>query len=133
LNYYRNLQAPFAGALVTVPALYMVGEYDVTLACPGMKELVADLPRLVPQLRRTIVLPDCGHWTQQERAEKVNAAMIAFPQEIGAGVRASHDGRDRGRDLMPKSFDGLALIRGQGQIIGSPRSSTDFAVALAAT
>ena len=89
LNYYRNIDrnwemlAPFAGALVTVPALFMVGEYDVTLAFPGMKELVANLPRLVPRLRRTIVLPDCGHWTQQECAEEVNAAMIAFLQEIG--------------------------------------------------
>jgi pimeloyl-ACP methyl ester carboxylesterase len=32
----------------------------------------------VPHLRQTIMLPDCGHWTQQERPEEVNAAMIAF-------------------------------------------------------
>ena len=90
MNYYRNIDrnwemlAPFAGALVTVPALFMVGEYDVTPAFPGMKkQLVANLPRLVPRLRRTIVLPDCGHWTQQECAEEVNAAIIAFLQEIG--------------------------------------------------
>jgi pimeloyl-ACP methyl ester carboxylesterase len=87
LNYYRNIDrnwellAPFAGAKVTVPALYMVGEYDVTLLFPGMKELIANLPMLVPQLRETIVLPDCGHWTQQECAEEVNAGMIAFLQE----------------------------------------------------
>jgi pimeloyl-ACP methyl ester carboxylesterase len=29
------------------------------------------------------MLPGCGHWTQQERANEVNAALIAFLREIG--------------------------------------------------
>jgi pimeloyl-ACP methyl ester carboxylesterase len=29
-------------------------------------------------LKETIMLPACGHWTQQERPEQVNAAMIGF-------------------------------------------------------
>jgi pimeloyl-ACP methyl ester carboxylesterase len=32
----------------------------------------------VPLLRDTIMLPGCGHWTQQERPNEVNAAMIEF-------------------------------------------------------
>jgi pimeloyl-ACP methyl ester carboxylesterase len=32
----------------------------------------------VPALRDTLLLPHCGHWTQQERPEEVNAAMIDF-------------------------------------------------------
>jgi pimeloyl-ACP methyl ester carboxylesterase len=32
----------------------------------------------VPLLCGTIILPGCGHWTQQERAPAVNAAMIDF-------------------------------------------------------
>ena len=32
----------------------------------------------LPQLRGTILLPGCGHWTQQERPAEVNAAMIDF-------------------------------------------------------
>jgi pimeloyl-ACP methyl ester carboxylesterase len=39
---------------------------------------VANLRQVVPQLRQIIMLSDCGHWTQQERPEEVNAAMIAF-------------------------------------------------------
>ena len=60
LNWYRNIDrnwellAPFAGARVMVPALYIVGELDITLGFRGMRELIANLSMLVPKLRRTI-------------------------------------------------------------------------------
>jgi pimeloyl-ACP methyl ester carboxylesterase len=84
LNWYRNIDrnwellAPFAGASVTVPALYMAGDLDLVVSFPRMKEVIADLPRYIPQLRASIMLPGCGHWTQQERPEEVNKAMIDF-------------------------------------------------------
>ena len=84
LNWYRNIDrnwellAAFAGAKVTVPALYLVGELDLTLAFRGAKELIANLAHFVPRLRQTIMLHGCGHWTQQERAEEVSATMIEF-------------------------------------------------------
>ena len=43
-----------------------------------MDRLIPNLANFVPQLRRTIMLPGCGHWTQQERAAEVNTAMIDF-------------------------------------------------------
>jgi pimeloyl-ACP methyl ester carboxylesterase len=43
-----------------------------------MDRIVLNLAQLVPQLRNKIILPGCGHWTQQERAAEVNAAMIEF-------------------------------------------------------
>jgi pimeloyl-ACP methyl ester carboxylesterase len=88
LNWYRNIDrnwellAPFAGAKVTVPALHVVGERDLTLGFRGANELVANLSAFVPGLRRTIMLPGCGHWTQQERPAEVNNAMIAFLQAL---------------------------------------------------
>ena len=84
LNWYRNIDrnwellAPFAGAKVAVPALYVVGERDLVLTFPGAKELAANLRTFVPRLQETIMLPGCGHWTQQERPDAVNAAMIGF-------------------------------------------------------
>jgi pimeloyl-ACP methyl ester carboxylesterase len=84
LNYYRNIDrnwellAAFAGARVTVPALYIAGDRDPVVTFPGMDELISNLSKFVPELRRTIILPGCGHWTQQERATEVNAAMIDF-------------------------------------------------------
>jgi pimeloyl-ACP methyl ester carboxylesterase len=80
LNWYRNIDrnwellAPFAGAKVTVPALYMAGDRD--LALQGTDQAIANLANDVPRLRGKIMLPGCGHWTQQERASEVKAAMI---------------------------------------------------------
>jgi pimeloyl-ACP methyl ester carboxylesterase len=84
LNWYRNidrnweLSAPFTGVPVTVPALYIVGDRDPVVKFPGMEQLLPRLTTFVPNLRKTIMLPGCGHWTQQERPGEVNAAMIDF-------------------------------------------------------
>jgi pimeloyl-ACP methyl ester carboxylesterase len=88
LNWYRNIDrnwellAPFAGAVVTVPALYVAGDRDLVVRFPGMEQLIANLSTFVPQLRRTIMLPGCGHWTQQERVREVNDAMLEFLEGI---------------------------------------------------
>ena len=88
LNWYRNidrnweLMAPFAGAKIAVPALYMAGDRDLVVAFRGMDQVIANLDTHVPHLRGTIMLPGCGHWTQQERASEVNAAMIDFLRQL---------------------------------------------------
>lgn len=90
LNYYRNLDrnwellAPFAGALVSVPALYVAGDRDLVVGFPGMDQLLANLGRFVTGLRGTVMLPGCGHWTQQERPEEVNAALLEFLRGLPA-------------------------------------------------
>ncbi len=84
LNWYRNIDrnwellAPYAGALVTVPALYVAGDRDLVVAFRGMDQLIPNLKKFVPALRQTIMLSGCGHWTQQERPREVNAAMVEF-------------------------------------------------------
>ena len=84
LNWYRNidrnweLMGPYAGARVTVPALYVAGDQDLVVHFRGMDQLLPNLKKFVPELRRTIMLPGCGHWTQQERPKDVNDAMIDF-------------------------------------------------------
>ncbi len=88
LNWYRNIDrnwellAPFAGAKVTVPAVYIAGDRDLVVAFRNMDKAIANLAEYVPQLRGTIILPGCGHWTQQERASEVNAAMIDFLRKL---------------------------------------------------
>jgi pimeloyl-ACP methyl ester carboxylesterase len=94
LNWYRNidrnweLMAPFAGARVTVPALCMIGDLDLTMGFRGARETVANMAHSVPLLRETIMLPGCGHWTQQERPAAVNEALIAFLRNLDADGRA---------------------------------------------
>jgi pimeloyl-ACP methyl ester carboxylesterase len=84
LNWYRNIDrswellAPFADAKITVPALYMAGDRDLVVGFRNMDKAIANLAACVPKLRGSVMLPGCGHWTQQERAAEVNAAMIDF-------------------------------------------------------
>ncbi len=88
LNWYRNIDrnwellAPLTNAKVTVPALYMAGDRDLVVAFRNMDKAIASLATYVPQLRGTVILPGCGHWTQQERAADVNAAMISFLRQL---------------------------------------------------
>lgn len=88
LNYYRNLDrnwellACFSGMKIMIPALYVVGERDVGLSIPGMREIISEMPSLVPMLDQTIILPGCGHWTQQEKPQEVSTAIISFLQSL---------------------------------------------------
>jgi pimeloyl-ACP methyl ester carboxylesterase len=84
LNYYRNMDrnwaddAAFEGKRVEVAAMYLVGERDTGLAIPGMTDIIAAMPALVPNLRTSKVISNAGHWLQQEAADEVNAALIGF-------------------------------------------------------
>ena len=84
LNWYRNIDrnwellVAYKGAKVTVPALYIAGDRDLVVRFPGMDKVIPSLKDTVPELRRTIMLPGCGHWTQQERPSEVNSAIVEF-------------------------------------------------------
>ncbi|MCX4744557.1 alpha/beta hydrolase [Kitasatospora sp. NBC_01287] len=84
LNWYRNIDrnwellAAFQGLGITVPALYVVGDRDLVTVLRGVDRRVAELPNIAPKLFRSVTLPGCGHWTQQERPAEVNAELLAF-------------------------------------------------------
>ena len=84
LNWYRNIDrnwqllAPFSDLKVTVPAILIAGDRDVVLAFRGIDQVISNLQKDVPKLQKTLILPECGHWTQQERPQEVNEAMIEF-------------------------------------------------------
>lgn len=92
INWYRNvdtnweLLAPWAGARVMVPALYVVGDMDDVYQVPGLREFADGLKQLVPNLTRTVVLEGCGHWTQQERPDRVNEAVLDFIHSLSSAT-----------------------------------------------
>ena len=55
LNWYRNIDrnwellAPYAGAKVTVPALYIAGDRDLVVKFPKMDQLIPNLKTVRPQ------------------------------------------------------------------------------------
>jgi pimeloyl-ACP methyl ester carboxylesterase len=84
LNWYRamdltwELMAAWHGTPVLPPALYIAGDRDLVVNFPGARQGLPRLQTFAPNLKDTILLPGCGHWTQQERPAEVNTAMIRF-------------------------------------------------------
>ena len=56
---------------VHVPGLMVMAEDDVVLS-PAMTR---GMRQFVPDLEKALIR-DCGHWTQQERPDELNAIMI---------------------------------------------------------
>lgn len=81
LNYYRNHNLTWeltAGAPATIkqPAMFAAGEKDGVILMAA--EALQKLPDRVPNLRVNKLIPEIGHWTQQEAPEEVNALMLEF-------------------------------------------------------
>jgi pimeloyl-ACP methyl ester carboxylesterase len=82
LNWYRAMDAtwehmaPFAGARIMTPAVYIYGDQDPM--APLQSAMVSNLKQHVPNLRETLAIPGAGHWIQQERPPEVNAALLRF-------------------------------------------------------
>jgi pimeloyl-ACP methyl ester carboxylesterase len=91
INWYRNidrnweLMGAFAGAKITQPALFMTGDLDVVYLSMA-RAAVDNLEASVPNLRKKVILPGVGHWTQQERPAEVNAAMLEFLADVTKGA-----------------------------------------------
>ena len=88
LNYYRNidrnweLTAPWQGARVTVPALFIAGTRDPVISFFGGRGL-KQLAQNVPGLKQKLLIEGARHWIQQERPAEVNAALIEFLRGLG--------------------------------------------------
>jgi pimeloyl-ACP methyl ester carboxylesterase len=86
LNYYRNLDrnwertAVAAERRITQPALFLTGERDpVRRFMPA-----AVMDGWVTDLRVNAVIPDAGHWLQQQAPGAVNACLLAWLADLEA-------------------------------------------------
>lgn len=88
LNYYRNIDrnwtllTPWHLCPILAPSLFMLGDRDLAFRGTAAADITTALRKFTPNLRETIVLPGCGHWTQQERPAAVNAALLAFLRSL---------------------------------------------------
>lgn len=84
LNYYRNLDrnwellAPWHGAQVTPPALFIAGARDAVLHSPIGAGAVEAMATHVPNLGKTALIDGAGHWIQQERPQEVTDLLLEF-------------------------------------------------------
>ncbi|MGK2742292.1 alpha/beta fold hydrolase [Tepidicaulis sp. LMO-SS28] len=78
INWYRNFSRNWRETegveqKVNVPALMISAADDVVLS-PAMTE---GMEKYVPDLEKHII-QDCGHWTQSEKPDELNALMVEW-------------------------------------------------------
>ena len=84
LNWYRNLDrnweltAPWQGAQIHQPSLFVAGSRDSVITGLIGAKRVTELERVLPNLRQRLIIDGAGHWVQQERPDEVNAALMRF-------------------------------------------------------
>jgi non-specific protein-tyrosine kinase len=89
LNWYRNidrnwdLTAPWQDAQIRQPSLFIAGAKDAVITGLIGAKRINELERVLPNLKRSLIIAGAGHWVQQECADEVNAALIAFLREHG--------------------------------------------------
>ena len=84
LNWYRNLDrnweltSAWQDAKIHQPSMFLAGSKDgVVTGLIGARQ-IAELGRVLTNLKAKIILDGAGHWVQQERPDEVNAALIDF-------------------------------------------------------
>jgi len=88
VNYYRNFHRNWGitekleSVHVEVPTLFIAGEKDVVIAGATIEDLTNTMSRVVSDLRDVVLIPEIGHWVQQEAPERTNAAMLTFLRKL---------------------------------------------------
>ena len=125
LNWYRNIDrswellAPFAGARVTVPALYVAGDRDLVVAFRGMDQLIPNLvevrARSPPDdhAARLRALDPAGAAGRGQRGDdRVPAGLVAAARSGGASAGATSSANRRiDRSARSVRSPGRAITR----------------------
>lgn len=90
INYYRNMHRnwqdsrPWHGAPLTVPTVFIAGAKDFVVATAdgGLGSGVEAMRESCTDLRGLHLVPDAGHWVQQEAPERVNELLLEFLEGI---------------------------------------------------
>jgi pimeloyl-ACP methyl ester carboxylesterase len=86
LSYFHNFDNDWellgyqSGKPVTVPALYIGGEFDVFRTWG--REALVEAPKRIPNYQGTRIVAGSGHWIPQERPAEVNKLLVDFLQSL---------------------------------------------------
>jgi pimeloyl-ACP methyl ester carboxylesterase len=72
------------GAKISAPVMFVAGEQDIVIAGASADALTTSMKTTVNDLRGVTLLPNTGHWVQQERPEEVNALLLDFLRGLKA-------------------------------------------------
>jgi pimeloyl-ACP methyl ester carboxylesterase len=82
LNWYRNMDrshellAFLAGARIMQPSAFLAGEEDAVIHM--YRGDFDSLEQTMPALTAKTLIPEAGHWVQQEKPERVNDWLLGF-------------------------------------------------------
>ena len=84
VNYYRNIERNWeitehlAAAKIEVPALFIAGEKDMVIGGDTAAMLKGAMDPVMTDLRGIVIVPEMGHWIQQEDPVATNEALLSF-------------------------------------------------------
>ncbi|MCW8196029.1 alpha/beta hydrolase [Proteobacteria bacterium 005FR1] len=88
INYYRNfhrnweITPELSGKQVKQPTVFIAGDKDVVIGGANTEQLSASMKPHVPDLRGVHLIPNTGHWVQQERPEETNKLILEFLESL---------------------------------------------------
>ncbi len=86
VNYYRNIERNWEITVdledfaIKVPTLFLAGSQDMVIRGATKEMLQSSMEKSIPNLQQVILLPNIGHWVQQEAPEETNQALLNFLQ-----------------------------------------------------
>lgn len=84
LNYYRNfhrnweITEDLADTKIGQPVLFIAGSKDIVIGGATAPMLQGMMGRVLPNLKDVVLVPEIGHWIQQEAPEATNEAILSF-------------------------------------------------------
>lgn len=88
VNYYRNFQRNWeiteslAESKIEVPTLFIAGAKDGVIQGATADALEKLMGRAIEDLRAVVLVPEMGHWIQQENPGATNDALLGFLNDL---------------------------------------------------
>ena len=84
INFYRNFHRNWertpqlTGATISQPVRFISGARDGVIRGASADQLTTSMSRVAKDLRGVVLVPEAGHWVQQEKPQETNAAILEF-------------------------------------------------------
>ena len=84
INFYRNFHRNWEitpqldGATIKQPVTFIAGTRDGVIRGANAGQLTTNMSRVATDLRGVTLIPNVGHWVQQEAPAETNAAILEF-------------------------------------------------------
>ena len=84
INFYRNFHRNWettpelTDRKISQPATFIAGQRDGVIRGATAEQLTTSMSRVVTDFRGVTLIPEAGHWVQQEKPKETNAALLTF-------------------------------------------------------